>query len=548
MLYLIFQAILIYGVSFALWRAVRQYVVKTSLDNIPGPPSQSFFKGNYRQLFTTHGWEFHKDIAAKYRGVVKVKALFGESQLYVYDPKALHHIVVKDQYLYEEPSGFIQGNLLIFGKALMSTLGDYHRRQRKMFNPVFSVANIREMVPTFYSVTHQLRDSIAKKVSNGPQEIDVISWMGRTMLEMIGQSGFGYSFDTLAENATPNPYSSALKRLGPALLKISLVQAYLFYLAKIGTPQFRRFIIDILPWKNMHDVRDIVDAMHKTSLEIFESKKKALLDGDDVVARQIGEGKDIMSMLMRANMDASEEDRLEDDELIAQVSALTFAAVDTTSSALSRILHLLAHHPDIQEKLRREVTEVRAERGDLPYDELTSHLPYLDAIVRETLRLYPPVPFLPRTTRRDIVLPLSKPLEGVNGELIHEILVPNNTNVMISIIGANRNPDIWGPDSLEWIPERWFSPLPSSVPDAHVPGIYSHLMTFMGGGRACVGFKFSQIEIKIVLSLLIESFRFAPSKKEIFWQTTTVVTPTVLGEGGKIQLPLQVTRVDLKKD
>ena len=71
--------------------------------------------------------------------------------------------------------------------------------------------------------------------------------------------------------------------------------------------------------------------------------------------------------------------------------------MDTTSSALSRILHLLAQHPDIQEKLRREVTEVRAERGDLPYDELTSHLPYLDAVVRETLRLYPPVPFLPRT-------------------------------------------------------------------------------------------------------------------------------------------------------
>ena len=68
-------------------------------------------------------------------------------------------------------------------------------------------------------------------------------------------------------------------------------------MSKIGTPQFRRFIIDVLPWKNMHDVRDIVDAMHKTSLEIFESKKRALLDGDDVVARQIGQGKDIMSML-----------------------------------------------------------------------------------------------------------------------------------------------------------------------------------------------------------------------------------------------------------
>lgn len=178
------------------------------------------------------------------------------------------------------------------------------------------------------------------------------------------------------------------------------------------------------------------------------------------------------------------------------IRALTFAAVDTTSSALSRSLHLLAQHPEIQEKLRREITEARTEKGDLPYDELIS-LPYLEAIVRETLRLYPPVSFLTRTcarvltlffqccqvlltmslyrTRQDIIMPLSKPLRGLNGEEINEILVPNNTNLFISIIEANRNPDIWGPDALEWIPERWLSPLPSSVSDAHVPGIYSHL-------------------------------------------------------------------------
>lgn len=80
-------------------------------------------------------------------------------------------------------------------------------------------------------------------------------------------------------------------------MKMVFVQEYLYHVTKIGTPQFRRFIIDMLPWKAIHDARDIVDTMHKTSLEIFESKKKALLDGDDVVARQIGQGKDIMSML-----------------------------------------------------------------------------------------------------------------------------------------------------------------------------------------------------------------------------------------------------------
>lgn len=104
-------------------------------------------------------------------------------------------------------------------------------------------------------------------------------------------------------------------------------------------------------------------------------------------------------------------------------------------------------------------------------------------------------------------MPLSKPLKGLNGEDVFEIPVPNDTNVIISIIGANRNPDIWGPDSMEWIPERWLAPLPPSISSAHIPGVYSHLyvvhgctipfsaltwgyryprMTFIGGGRACM--------------------------------------------------------------
>lgn len=68
-------------------------------------------------------------------------------------------------------------------------------------------------------------------------------------------------------------------------------------------------------------------------------------------------------------------------------STLTFAAMDTTSAALSRILFLLAHHQDVQDKLRQEIREARKEHGgDLAYDQLVA-LPYLDAICRETLRL-----------------------------------------------------------------------------------------------------------------------------------------------------------------
>lgn len=55
--------------------------------------------------------------------------------------------------------------------------------------------------------------------------------------------------------------------------------------------------MDLLPWKSLHEIRDIVDVLHKTTVEIFEAKKKALEEGDEAVAQQIGQGKDFMSIL-----------------------------------------------------------------------------------------------------------------------------------------------------------------------------------------------------------------------------------------------------------
>lgn len=76
---------------------------------------------------------------------------------------------------------------------------------------------------------------------------------------------------------------------------------------------------------------------------------------------------------------------------------------------------------------------------------------------------------------KDVILPLSTPVKGLNGEYISEITVPKGSLVIISLFLANRNPDIWGPDANEWKPERWLSPIPTSVTEARLPGIYSHL-------------------------------------------------------------------------
>jgi len=91
----------------------------------------------------------------------------------------------------------------------------------------------------------------------------------------------------------------------------------------------------------------------------------------------------------------------------------------------------------------------------------------------------------------------------VDGRERSEIFVAKGTNIIVSAFGANCNPELWGTDSYEWKPERWLSPLPEAVIEAHMPGIYSHLqvsvprcvmvfakvnhrMTFMGGSRACM--------------------------------------------------------------
>ncbi|KAF5382086.1 hypothetical protein D9615_004310 [Tricholomella constricta] len=558
----IVQSALAFCLSWAFWRLSSRFIVKTDLNNIAGPPSNSFWKGNFGQLFNVDGWDFHRDIAEKFGKVILINGLFGRKQLYVFDPKALHHILVKDQQIFEETDAFFETNRLLFGEGLLTTHGERHRRQRKMLNPVFSINHMRQMIPFFYDVANKLHVAIARQVADGPREIDILQWMTRAALEMIGQGGLGYSFDSLVGGEAEHPYSKSVKGLMPTIFTLALPRVFLLTtLVKIGTPRFRRSFMELLPLKNLHRLKDIVDVMEETSIDIFNCKKQALEEGDAALMQQVGQGKDIISILMKANREASESDRLKEEEVLGQMSTLIFAAMDTTSNALSRILHLLAIHPEIQEKVRQEVKEAHDKHGDIPHDELVV-LPFLDAICRETLRLFPPVTLVTRRARQDTILPLSTPLEGLDGREMHEITIPEKTDVIVSILNTNRDPSLWGPDSYEWKPERWLSPLPDAVIDAHLPGVYSHLLTFIGGGRACIGFKFSQLEMsapisddflrpmadtnvrllksEVVLSVLLLHFRFHPPEAEIVWEMGPIAIPTVKGKSGEPVLPLKM--------
>ncbi|KAF5351591.1 hypothetical protein D9758_007265 [Tetrapyrgos nigripes] len=564
------QLVAIFVVAFVtIWFSKRGRR-RSNLGNLPSPPSAGFFIGHLKYLFNpVKAWDFHQKLMNEYGPVVRVNGKLGEDLLYTYDPKVLHHVLVKDQPKFERLNLLM--SQILFGDGMLSVSGDHHRKQKKALNPVFSIAHMREM-------SQKLQGGLGEKVSNGPQEVDMMAWMSRTALELIGQSGLGYSFDPMTNDATEHTYSKMIKNLIPTFGRLPVLRFYIMRIARyFGPPGFRRFLVNITPSKTLHQVRDMCDYMWALSEEIYQSKKKALAEGDEAVQNQIGRGKDIISILMKGNLN-TDEDQLDEKELIAQylayilaqMSTLIFAAMDTTSNALSRILQLLSTHPEVQDKLREELVEARPFGGELSYDTLVE-LPYLDAVCRETLRLYPPVANLGRIANEDAVLPLSKPIIGRDGNKITEVYIPKGTSVLMSFINSNRNPEIWGPDALEWKPERWLSPLPKEVVDAHIPGVYSHLyvltitkygneehaadffsvlfrMTFSAGARSCIGFKFSQLEMKAVLSMLVSSFKFAPTKDKIVWHMNGISVPFVEGNKERTCLPLVVSMVKQSKE
>ncbi|KAI0355165.1 cytochrome P450 [Trametes cingulata] len=530
-------------VLYVLWRFTRSFSVKSPVDNIPGPQSDSYITGNMKNILGPDRWAYEKALVQQYGRLFKFYGLFNAKWLYTYDPRALHSIYVKDQDVFEENDVLLSSFMTTLGPGLLATVEQQHRRQRKMLNPLFSAKHLREMTPIFNGIINKLQEAIATRVKAGTEEIDVLGWMGRTALELIGQGGLGHSFDPLTEDVA-DEFADAVKAYFPVLQQLELPRMLLPKLVKIGPAWFRRKVVELIPYAPLQRILQISNALHSRSLQIYNEKKEALAKGDEALKQQVGEGKDIMSVLLRANMAASEDDRLPDEEVIAQVSTLVLAAMDTTSNALARILHLLSENQDMQQKLREELIRARddgtGKLRDLDYDEVME-LPYLDAVCRETLRRYPPVSVLMREVRKDAVLPLSAPIRGLDGQELHSVPVTKGMRVLTDIIASNCSPELWGPDADAWRPERWLEPLPKALEDAHVPGVYSHLMTFIGGARACIGFKFSQLEMKVVLAALLPAFRFAPTGRPVHWNAAGVAYPSAGRHSRKPEMPLRVT-------
>ena len=210
-----------------------------------------------------------------------------------------------------------------------------------------------------------------------------------------------------------------------------------------------------------------------------------------------------------------------------------FAGSDTTAISIAWCLQLLALYPETQARLRDELITCDASNVDV-----LDALPFLDAFVREILRVAPPVHGTIRVATQDDMIPLSEPVTLRTGEVVDSIRIRKGSYVHIPIEGINYNKSIWGDDALQFNPDRFLSASTTSQP---MPGL-GNVMSFAFGPHACIGWRFSLLEMKVFLAALVPHLSFAPAA-EIRKYNAMITRPYVEGrfQHGPA-LPLRVSK------
>ncbi|MCB0038020.1 MAG: cytochrome P450, partial [Anaerolineales bacterium] len=201
-----------------------------------------------------------------------------------------------------------------------------------------------------------------------------------------------------------------------------------------------------------------------------------------VIARKRQQGAedsgDVLSMLLHAADDAG--DRLSEDELIGHANVLFVAGHETSSNALTWTLFLLAQHPEVMTAVYEELTDTL--HGEAPTIVQLEELNLLDRVIKESMRILPPVPASGRLVVQDTEL------GGYPIERGHEVL--------FSHYHTHHDPQIYEvPERFD--PDRWLT----ITPTAH------EYMPFSAGRRMCIGSAFAQMEIKIVLAMVLQRYR-----------------------------------------
>ncbi|KAK1219199.1 hypothetical protein PQX77_018095, partial [Marasmius sp. AFHP31] len=386
-------------------------------------------------------------------------------------------------------------------------------------------------------------------MSNDQSEVfNIPKWTSRATLDAIGHAGFDYNFGAMEnqENRLSKAYHNLYADMFAAPTDGALIIGTLFSYLPISPTR----MAGLFEYLSKSDPRL---ARGREAREVAREVAKGLVEEKQGQGSGAG-AKDVMSLLVKANMASKDErSRMSDEELYSQMLIIFLAGHETTANSISWTLLELSRHPEIQEKLRNEIREKERQlllsEGRVGSEcqftaEDFESLPYLNAVVKESMRYHPVAIHSPRMALVDDVIPLSKIIKLANGEEVKEIPVERGQKVVISIAGYNRSKDVWGEDAGVFRPERWLENAESKKEKGGTRtsvGVYANLLTFSGGVHSCIGWRFALLEMQTFLVELISTFEFSltPECDKIRREACRVMVPTIEGEvekGGQCPL------------
>jgi cytochrome P450 len=363
--------------------------------------------------------------------------------VFMLGPEANHFVTVAHpENFHWRESSF--GDLIpLLGDGLLTIDEDYHDRARAIMMPAFH----REQIEAATAAMTIEADQAIAALPVG-EVADVYEWMRNLAMRIAMRALLGLDPDEAGKGATAAfHFERALGYYG--------IDFHLRLLRGPGAP-----------WRKMTASRAILDEI------VFGEIVRRRANPDS-------ERRDVLSLLVGARGDGGEA--FTDREIRDQVMTLMFAGHDTSTSTLTFMLHELARHPEVTQRLREEQDRVLG--GATPTAaQLEREMPYLDMVLDEVLRLYPPAWIGPRRAVREFEF--------------GGYTVPKGAYVNYCSWASHRIPEVF-PEPEAFIPERFTRERKAALPrGAYVP--------FGGGSRICIGKRFGQTEVKLVATKLLQ--------------------------------------------
>jgi cytochrome P450 len=399
--------------------------------------------------------DFNRDMLAfitncqrQYGDVVKMRFLY----LTVY---FLYHPDDIETMLSSNAKNFIKSRSLrspffqrLVGKGLLTSEGEFWRRQRRLAQPAFH----RQRISAYGDIMVDYTDRMIANWKHG-EHLDIHRAMMRLTLEIVVKSLF---------NADVSSDADRVGQVLSEMVKPFASQATLKWILdnRLPTSGHRQF------YSFAREIDDIVFRI------IAERRNNAVDYGD------------LLSMLLQAH-DEDDGSQMDDRQLRDEVMTIFLAGHETTALTLSWTWYLLTQHPDVERKFYEEIDTVL--QGKVPSVEDMPRLKYIDMIAKESMRLYPPAFGVGR--------------QSIRACEIGGFHVPARSQVFAFQWATQRDPRFFEePD--RFIPERWTEEFSQSLPKyAYFP--------FGGGPRACIGNYFAMMEIVLLLARIGQRFRFS---------------------------------------